>query len=240
MINATPAEVGGDFLTDSVANEAVDFSVTFSDPDGDEVYFGELPIELHDDNDGETTGDIKLTLNVDPDSAKTYRLGSETEGVITIWDDDAPELEINGGESVTEAVNAVATFTVSAEVSPNKPVTIFYTVSEDVIGDAGFLLTATEGNKSRELDFRSGKTEVEFTIPLTSDSVSEPNGVVSVALTADQNTPSITYTVGTPATATVSVVDDDTLPVISLLSDSGWVAESTGIREIYADRDWFN
>ena len=49
MINATPAEDESDFLTDSVADTPEDFSVQFSDPDGDGTYTGELTVKLDDD-----------------------------------------------------------------------------------------------------------------------------------------------------------------------------------------------
>ena len=120
-VNATPAEDGHDFLTDQVAGNAVNFPIPFSDPDGDNTYTGILEVTLDDDDDGEVTGDIKVTLNASP---FVYRLSSATEGVITIWDDDAPELEIMAGTPITEAMGVTANFAISAEVSPNDMVLI--------------------------------------------------------------------------------------------------------------------
>ena len=100
MINATPAEDGSDFLTDAIAGTEAEFSVEFTDPDNDDIYNGLLPVTLDNDTTGEATGDIKLVLNPDSDSVPTYRLGSSTEGVITIWDDDAPELKITANSQV--------------------------------------------------------------------------------------------------------------------------------------------
>ena len=95
-INATPAEVAsGDFLTDAVADAAEDFSVEFTDTDGDNTYTGTLEVALDDDDDGEPTGDIMVTLNTDPDPIDEYRLGSDLTGVITVLDDNAPELSIS-------------------------------------------------------------------------------------------------------------------------------------------------
>ena len=225
-INATPAENGSDFLTNAIADAADDFSVDFTDPDSDDTYTGQLSVALDNDDIGEVTGQIKLTLHPDPDAAKTYRLSTNVEGTKTIFDDDAPELEIVGVNSVTEAAGAVAMFRVSAEVSPNKPVTIYYTVSEGVSGNEGFLLTAEEGNKNKELNFSSGVKSVEFSIPLVSDTTPEANGAVSVTLTTDQNTPNITYTVGSPGTGSVNVIDDDSLPVVSIKANNGEIAEN--------------
>ena len=94
-INATPAEDGSDFLTNAIADSPDDFEVTFTDPNKDSTFDGEFEVTLDDDLVGEATGEIKLTLNQMPID---YRLGSTTEGNITILDDDAPELEITAGD----------------------------------------------------------------------------------------------------------------------------------------------
>ena len=130
MINATPAEDGHDFLTHTVADTDANFPVEFSNQ-GDGTYIGELSVTLDNDRDGEATGEIKVTLNA---NTAIYQLGSTTEGIITVFDDDAPELKIEGGDPVLEASGAVVRYTVSAEVSPNKIVTISYTVSESSDG----------------------------------------------------------------------------------------------------------
>ena len=109
MINATPAEVdSSDFLTDEVADTANNFPVEFTDPDGDNTYDGTLAVTLEDDDDGEATGEIKVTLNIESIPVRTYRLSSDVEGTITILDDDAPELTIAGVSDVTEAPGAMA------------------------------------------------------------------------------------------------------------------------------------
>ena len=105
MINATPAENGHDFLTDAVAGIATTLPVEFTDPDDDDTYTGEFSVSLNNDTTGEPTGSIKLTLNPDPNLIKSYQLGSNTEGIITILDDDAPELKITAGNPVTENNN---------------------------------------------------------------------------------------------------------------------------------------
>ena len=60
LINATPTEVAGDFLTGDISDTARNFSVEFSDPDGDSTYHGEFSVPIHNDFRGETTGDIRL------------------------------------------------------------------------------------------------------------------------------------------------------------------------------------
>ena len=162
QINATPAEVSGDYLTDAVADAAADFDVVFTDPDGDGTFTGELSVTLDDDETGEATGDLKLTLNADPDADATYLLGNVVEGFITILDDDAPELNIANGDPITEAEDAVATFTISAKISPDRPVTIYYSVLETSPnnGDGDFIADDEEGDKSIVFDFSSSVPQV--------------------------------------------------------------------------------
>ena len=232
-INATPAEDGRDYLTDAVEDTADSFQVKFSDEDGDNIYTAELPVTLDDDKTGEPTGDIKLILNSDPNTANTYQLGETTEGVITILDDDAPELRITAGSSVTEGESDFVEFTIFAKVSPNKPVTIYYDLAEsgDVINDeisAGRGITA-------ELDF-TGKTEAILPISIESDNLDEENGFITVTLVKDDASP-ITYTVAPSPdeSAEVEVIDDDGLPQITISTSTPTIEEgATAIFELTA------
>ena len=222
MINATPAENGSDFLTDTVADTATDFMVEFTDPNGDATYNGNLSVALHDDNVGEATGTIKLTLNADPDSADTYELGSITEGLITIFDNETPELKISGGSSVVEAENATADFVITAGVSPNTNLTVRYDLAEshDFINNEGM-------GKTEMLDFTSNKTSATLPITIHNDGGGEPDGTITVTLVAD--TSPIEYLVAPSPnnSAQVTVYDDDT-PTIFIAADSGNFAENAG------------
>ena len=222
MINATPAEDGSDFLATNVQGTAKDFPVNFTDPDNDGTYSGDLLVDLDNDQVGETTGNIKLTLNTDSASPVTYRLGSTTEGTLTVLDDDAPEMKITAGDPVVEADNVSANFTISARVSPNDYVTIRYN-SEESQNFVNF-----EGSgKTERLDFRNNATEVTLPIDIVNDDTYEDNGTITVTLTAD-TADTIKYTVAPSPnnSATVNVYDDDSLPTISIKANSGEVAES--------------
>ncbi len=213
VIRATPAEDGHDFLTNAVADTPNDFPVKFFDR-GNGIFSGELSVFLDDDNDGETTGQIKLTIN-EQIGVQSYQLGTGTEGVITILDDDAPELKITGGTPVTEAEGAVATFTITAEVIPAESITIYYTVSENSPndGDGDFLNESEEGDKNQLLVFRSNNDSVDITIPLENDMTPEDNATISIELTTDQSTDLVadrSYMVSASQnTASVQVIDDD-------------------------------
>ena len=229
MINATPTEGTDengndhDFLAAAVENTESIFTVEFTDQ-GNGIYFGELAVAVDNDDVGEATGTIKLTIH--ENQAKTYQLGSVTEGTITVWDDDAPELSISGGNSVVEADGAVATFTISAEVSPNEMVTVHYRVSEESAGDGDFLAPSEEGNKDPMLDFSSGATSVDLTIQLVSDDTSEANAEISVQLLTEDHRVQVTYFVSdTKNTASVIAIDDDGAPQIVITPGNSPITE---------------
>ena len=166
-IHATASGVNGaDYLTSNVEGSTAEFEVTFTDPDGDNTYIGELTIPLENDDIGEATGDIQVVLNADPNATKSYQLGTTTTGTISILDDDAPELRVIAGPSVIEADNTDANFTALAKISPNKFVTVRYDLSES----QDFILN--EGpNKSKILDFTNNKTRATIPIRLNNDTM---------------------------------------------------------------------
>ena len=186
---------------------------------------GELSVDLDNDKIGEMTGNIKLTLNSDPNSANTYQLGENIEGVISILDDDAPELTISGAsEQVDEAV-ATANFVISAVVSPNKNVTIYYNLAE-----SGNLIDTEENSagigKTAMLDFTDGKTEATLAIKIATDTLDEENGTIKVTLVED-GADQITYTVAPSPddSAEVEVIDDDGLPQIIISTSTPTIEE---------------
>ena len=199
-------------------------------------YTAPLAVPIHNDSIGEATGQIQVELLAGDNTTDTYVVatGNEEEQVAkriqraTIYDDDTPELTIIGGDPVMEADGAMASFTVLAKVSPNDMIDVYYTVSDDA-GSADFLAAAEEGPKDSKLDFSKNRKEASLKIPITSDSMLEGDGSISVELTADQTTPEIKYMVGTPATGTVAILEDDTLPVISLATDYKFVSPGDSI-----------
>ena len=228
MINATPAEDGSDFLADAIEETKKDFPVKFSDSDGDNTYTGELEVSLVNDSVGEATGEIKLTLNADPDSAETYRLGATTEGVITILDDDAPELKIaSARESVNEADNASAEFVITAAVSPNDKIEVRYNLVEngDVIDKENPIFNPGEG-KSVELDFSNRVTEATLSIPIANDIDDERNTTITVTL-VDESAGPVNYTVAPSPnnSAAVEVIDDDGPPQINISTSTPSIEE---------------
>ncbi len=100
-------------------------------------------------------------------------------------------ITISGGSGITEG--GTASFTISANPVPASPLTVNVGVSQS--GDWGATGAATVSV--------SGATTT-YTIATTNDKVDEANGSVTATVQ-----PGNGYTVGTPATATVAVADDD-------------------------------
>ena len=228
MINATPAEDGGDFITDGVATET-NFPVEFG-VGSDGSYTGMLSVMLNDDEIGESTADIQVTLNPDPKPAKTYRIGATTIGTMTILDDDAPELSISAGTPVTERDNLQVMFTILAKVQPeNATVAIDYTPESD-----DFLAAGVSGVKveNHSLTFEGdGPYTANLPISVDDDEKVEETGSIKVTLNQKAQNPSTGsipgYTVAsTPNNeASIKVYDDDELPVIMLVTDYEDVVE---------------
>ncbi len=222
IINVTPDNVGNSFLVEAVAGKPVDFPVDFK-VQSDGTYAGDLTITFVEANINQT-GDIKLTINADPDSVKTYKRGSTTMGVVTINFVGLPELSITAGNPVTEADGAVVAFLISSTISPNRTITLHYNLSE-----SGNYIDSEGNNKETSLNFSNRATEAMLSIPIVNDSEQEDSGTITVTLVADPG-PQFEYEVAAPPanTAQVMVLDDDSLPIIEIIPDSGAVAENDG------------
>ena len=112
-----------------------------------------------------------------------------------------PQITVQGAGAVTEGGNAV--FTVSASSAPTAALTVTLTVADDASSD--FLASSDEGEKT--VTIASGQTSATLTVPTQDDSTDEANGSVTATVSSGTG-----YTVGSPATATVAVSDNDPTP----------------------------
>jgi len=109
----------------------------------------------------------------------------------------APSVSIAAGAAVTEGTAASFTVTLSA-AAPAAGLTLAYGVSED----GAFVAAADEGAKT--LSVSAGATSATLSVPTAGDGNDEPDGKVTVTLADGTG-----YTVGSPASASVTVRDDD-------------------------------
>ena len=112
-----------------------------------------------------------------------------------------PQITVQGAGAVTEGGNAV--FTVSASSAPTAALTVTLTVADAASSD--FLASSDEGEKT--VTIASDQTSATLTVPTQNDSTDEADGSVTATVAGATG-----YTVGSPATATVAVSDNDPTP----------------------------
>jgi hypothetical protein len=128
-------------------------------------------------------------------------LASPSGAVLTITDNDTPGVIAFSAASYTKnEAGPTATITVSRSGGTASGITIGYATSNG---------TATTGQdysaRSGTLSFGAGATSVTFTVPITNDSVDEPNETVNLTL----SNPGGGATLGARPTAVLTIVDND-------------------------------
>ena len=128
-------------------------------------------------------------------------LGTPTSQTVTISNDDSqPTLSWQSSAvSVSEAAGSVG-LVVQLSTAATSNVTVNYATTAGT-ATAGSDYTTASGS----LTFLPGETSKTVNVPITNDSAQESNETFIVALSSPSNA-----TLGTPASTTVTIVDDDT------------------------------
>ena len=151
-------------------------------------------------DDGEAEADETIVFEI-------YGISDNrgTEQTIVIRDDDRPPAVSIAAANPTVLEEQPAVFTLSRTGATGSALTVTVALTEqadrDVLPDGA----ATE----RTVTFARGSSTAALTVELKDDSLAEPDGDLTAAVRAGAG-----YTVGDPSTATVTVVDDDGVPVI--------------------------
>ena len=245
VVYYTPAEVGGgDFLTDAVAAES---STTVPFTDDGTLVTGTFTVTLDNDNTGEPTGMIKVTLNTDSALVQTYTVvsGDASSETVTILDNDAPTLTITAKDNLVTEIDsdispATARYTISSAVEPaTRNFKIHYTpVSTNFAVNSGTKQLSKEDLTFADPD-NDGIFEAELEVEIAHDTRAEVNENLTVTLNPD-TVGSERYFVGSPASASVFVADNDAeIPELSLEDVTGLVAEGDNrvIFTVVADED---
>ena len=232
-----PSEVNGDNFLDENASptsqeaendQEIDFTGSGN------TYTATLSVPIHNDGIGERTGQIEVTLLPDDANSQTYRVasdGSQTKKA-TIWDNDAPELIIKANEFATESAGGTVDFTIEARVSPNKTMQVKYNVAESTGGTGDFIASGEEGDKTPYLNF-NGVTSVQRSVSFFNDEDEEDSTTLTITL-QEETGGFVNYTVSSvteESRAIVTLLDDDSLPLLTIAPPSSPVAESDGMVE---------
>ena len=137
-----------------------------------------------------------------------------------------PVITIASGAAITEGGNAE--FTLTANPAPTANLSVKVDVT-DVFGIGRVLLPGNKGE--RTVTILAGQTTATFTVPTDDDDIDEGSGDVAVTVLADTG-----YTIGTPSSRWVLVMDNDD-PVVSLDAASYNVTEGEGVSVTLNFRD---
>ena len=197
-------------------------SVTFASGDTEESFtFAATGDEV--DDDGES---VKLAFGTLPDGVTA---GSTAEAVVSITDDDAPDVTVSFGAAtytVEESDDSSTTETTENEV------TITVTLSADPEREVVIPLTAAgQDNASTDdysgvpasVTFASGDTEKSFTFAATADEVDDDGESVKLAF----GTLPDGVTAGTTDESVVSITDDDVPSVTVSFSAATYTVEES-------------
>ena len=202
------ATAGSDYI-------AVSGALTFT-PGATSLTFT-VPITSDTAQEGNET--ITLTLS----SPVSATLGITNPATLTIVDDDNPTIDFSSAAYSVNEGAGTATITVTLSATPSLTVNVNYAAS-DITAIAGSDYTAVTGT----LTFTPGVTIQTFTVPIVTDSLFENNETVRLSLNAPSN--AILGSANNPAMLTI--VDDDTMPIVDFNSSAYSVNEASGTATI--------
>lgn len=137
-----------------------------------------------------------------------------------VWINRAPQVQLNvSSSSGSEAAGSVITVTATAEGAVNGDQSVDLTVSGAGITASDYVLGSTQ------LTITNGMTGASTSFTVLDDALNEGDEIAQVSISAVSSG----LIVGTPDSQTITIVDDDPLPIISGLSFStGSFAETDG------------
>ena len=207
---ASPAPATALTVTLAVADAAGSDFVALSDEGTRTVTLptaGTATVTVATVDDGTQESDGTVTVSVAAGSG--YTVGAPASGAVTVRDDDGttpplPVLSIAGGPAVTEGTPARFTVTASPVPAYRERDSVGILIGVADAPGADFLPSSLEGNNG-VWDFEGGAASRTFTLATRGDGTAEPSGPVTVTIRPRAGE----YTVGIPASATVTVRDDD-------------------------------
>ena len=167
-----------------------------------------LTLATANDEADETDGSVSVTVA----AGDGYTIGDPASGTVAVRNDDEPlpTVAVSAGDAVTEGGDA--TFTVTASPAPASALSVTVTVAAR--GDFGI------ASGTRTVAVPTAGSAV-LTLATADDEADEPDGSASVTVAAGDG-----YTVGSPASGSVSIADDDLPPpAVSIAAKAASVTE---------------
>ncbi len=200
-------------------------------PGNDYVTISATPIEFLP---GETIKSFEVTINDDDveeleetvllnlSSPSTgVMLGAQNSATLSIFDNDvAPEINLSSSTYNVNENSVSALITVNLSHSFDTPVSIDYQTANGS-ATAGIDYTAIPATT---LTFETGEMSKNFPVFINNDGIPEPTETVQIIL----SNPSLNAILGAQNSAELSILDDDTIPKISLDSAAYEIDEDSG------------
>ncbi len=162
-----------------------------------------LPLVILADTVTETAETIVVTLT-NPTGAE---IGANPSHTITLTEANVPILTIAATTLATIEGGADGAFMITRGNGLGLALTVAYTVSGSAVNGVDF--TTLSGT----VQLPAGQASVALPVSAIDDTTQEPDETVIVTLVASPD-----YALGTPATATVTIFDNDSPPELTLLS----------------------
>ena len=195
-----------------VSDGAGDF-IAGSAPTTVTIFAGATTATLEVPTDDDGVDEVEGTITVNVRAGTGYIISGFPSARVVVRDNDDPVLPVISIAAGTSPVpeGMPATFTLTATPAPAANLSVMVAVT-----DSGDFIT---GAPPTTAVIPSGGS-VTLTVPTTDDTTDESNGVVTATVTTGTG-----YEVGTPATATVDVRDDDGTGEISIAAGTSPVTE---------------
>lgn len=144
-----------------------------------------------------------------PNPAEHYALGTPITASITLNDDDRPTVSIAATDNVATESGGTSSLGTAATFTLTRTLTIGPLEVNVVIGGTAVAADYTVANvTSGKVTFANGQSTRVITITAANDTVAEITESVTVTVTASTASP-LDYNVGSPSTATATILDDD-------------------------------
>ena len=173
----------------------------------------------------DTANEADETVSLALSSPSNATLGAPASATLTITDnDDAPTVQFSSSTYTIAEGGGSATITATLSAAGGVTATVAYATANGT-ATAGSDYTAASGT----LTFAPGVTTQTFTVAVTDDSTDEAGETVALALSTPSNA-----TLGTTASATLTITDNDGPPTVEFSASTYTVAEEGGSATITA------
>ena len=174
-------------------------------------------------NDLVFEGNETVTLTLSGPTNATLVGATNNPAPLTIVDNDsAPQVQFSSATYSIDEDGGPAVITVTLSAASSVTATVNYATSNNT-ATAGSDYAATSG----VLTFSPGITNQTFTVSITDDVLFEGNEALTLTLT----TP-VSASLGSPSAATLTIIEDDAVPIVGFSSASYSVNENAGTATI--------